>query len=180
MSKLDRKVAIVTGAGRGIGQAIAYKLAAEGASVLITDLDTEPAEHTLATLKSMGCNASAFIGDVTEPDFGDRLIAFALENYGQLDIIVNNAGYIWNSTIQKHTDEQWQAMIDVHATAPFRILRAATDYFREAAKLESSKGVTRCRKVVNISSISGLYGEATQLAYSAGKAAQIGMTKTLA
>jgi 3-oxoacyl-[acyl-carrier protein] reductase len=178
MSKLDGKVAIITGSGRGIGRAIALKLAAEGALVIINDLDEAPAQEALAEFQARGHAAHAVVGDVTAADFGDRLVAETLNKFGALDIIVNNAGYIWNTAIQNHTDEQWYAMLDVHATAPFRILRAAANYFREAAKRE--KGAIKCRKVVNVSSLSGVYGAATQLAYSAGKAAVIGMTKTLA
>ena len=180
MRKLDDKVAIVTGSGRGIGRAIAVKLAKEGAKVMVNDLDNDPAEETKTIINDQGYDAHIFPGDVTEVDFGDRLIAETLRHYGTIDIIVNNAGYIWNTAIQNHTDEQWYAMIDVHATAPFRILRAASHFFRDAAKREQSGGEIRCRKVVNISSLSGLMGSATQLAYSAGKAALIGMTKTLA
>ena len=180
MGKLEDKVAVVTGAGRGIGQAIACKLGEDGARVLISDIDAESANVTLEILQTLGCDAVTYIGDITESDFGDKLIEFVLDRFGQLDIIVNNAGYIWNSVIQKHSDEQWQAMIDVHATGPFRILRAASTYFRETAKKEALEGETRCRKVVNVSSVSGLYGEATQIGYSAGKAALLGMTKTLA
>lgn len=180
MGKLDSKVAVVTGAGRGIGQAIARKLAEEGARVLISDIDAEAANVTLKIVRSLGRDASIYVGDITEPDFGDKLVQFTLDHFGQMDIIINNAGYIWNSVIQKHSDEQWQAMIDVHATAPFRILRAASAYFREEAKREIPEGGALCRKVVNVSSVSGLYGEATQIGYSAGKAALLGMTKTLA
>jgi 3-oxoacyl-[acyl-carrier protein] reductase len=180
MSKLADKVAIVTGSGRGIGRAIALKLAREGARVVVNDLDDEPAQQTLAALAELGRAGHAVVGDVAAADFGDRLIGETLERFGTLDILVNNAGYIWNSTIQNHSDEQWYAMLDVHATAPFRILRAAAPFFRETAKREQAAGALRCRKVVNISSISGIYGAATQLAYSAGKAAQVGITKTLA
>ena len=180
MRKLDTKVAIVTGSGRGIGRAIATKLADEGARVVINDLEEEPAQETLAALRSQGHEAHAFVGDVAAEGFGDRLVGETLERFGTIDILVNNAGYIWNTTIQKHTDEQWYAMLDVHATGPFRILRAAARFFRETAKKEQASGEIRCRKVVNISSVSGVYGAATQLAYSAAKAAQLGMTKTLA
>ncbi len=173
--KLADRVAVVTGSGRGIGRAIAEKLAADGATIVVSDL-----EDTVSALRDSGHEASCLPGDVAAPDFGERLIAHTLEKHGGLDIVVNNAGYIWNSVIQKHTDEQWYAMMDVHATAPFRILRAAAPYFRETATKERQDGSVRCRKVVNVSSVSGLYGAATQLAYSAGKAAAIGITKTLA
>jgi 3-oxoacyl-[acyl-carrier protein] reductase len=180
MSKLDGRVAIVTGGGRGIGRAIAGKLAGEGAHVVLNDLDEEPARVAMEELRAQGAEVATVVGDVTAADFGQRIVAKALTCFGGLDIVVNNAGYIWNTTIQKTTDEQWQAMLDVHATAPFRVLRAAGDFFREAAKREQQEGRVRCRKVVNISSISGVYGAATQIAYSAGKAAVVGITKTLA
>lgn len=180
MKKLQGKTAIVTGSGRGIGQAIALKLASEGARVVVNDLDSAPADETIASIKALGSDAIACIGDVTVADFGTRIVNAALEKFGGIDIIVNNAGYAWDGVIQKMTDEQWQAMLDVHATAPFRILRAASDYIRSAAKLEKEQGRSVNRKVVNISSIAGLYGNAGQMGYSAGKAAIIGMTKTMA
>ncbi|MCG8561534.1 MAG: SDR family oxidoreductase [Hyphomicrobiales bacterium] len=181
MRKLDGRTAIVTGSGRGIGRAIAVKLASEGAQVVVNDLDDAPAADTVAAIERDGGAATAFAGDVTAPDFGEGIVEAALDRFGGLDIIVNNAGYIWNSTIQNHSDEQWQAMLDVHATAPFRLLRAASTYLRATAKREMAEdGMPRCRKVVNISSTSGWYGAATQLAYSAGKAAVVGMTRTLA
>jgi 3-oxoacyl-[acyl-carrier protein] reductase len=178
--KLAGKVAIVTGSGRGVGRAVVLKLAGEGARVVVNDLDAEPAEEAASAIRALGGEAVVCAGDVTAPDFGERLVSTALEKLGRLDIIVNNAGYIWNTTIQKHTDEQWYAMMDVHATAPFRILRAAAPYLRAAARQEQSDGQVVCRKVVNVSSISGVYGAATQLGYSAAKAAAIGITKTLA
>ena len=180
MRKLEERVAIVTGGGRGIGRAIASKLATEGARVVLNDLDEEPARAAVEELRARGAEVVAVVGDVAASDFGERIVAEALSRFGGLDVVVNNAGYIWNTTVQKTTDEQWQAMLDVHATAPFRVLRAAGNVFREAAKREQQQGSVRCRKVVNVSSISGLYGAATQIAYSAGKAAVVGITKTLA
>jgi 3-oxoacyl-[acyl-carrier protein] reductase len=179
--RLAGKVAIVTGAGRGIGSSIAHKLAAEGATVLANDLDGDPLEQTVAAIRAAGGQAHAYAGDVTSADFGNRIVAKAVDDLGGLDILVNNAGYIWNSAVHNHVDEQWYAMLDVHATAPFRILRAAAPWFRQVAQRETEQwGSPRCRKVVNISSTSGVFGAATQLAYSAGKAAVVGMTKTLA
>jgi 3-oxoacyl-[acyl-carrier protein] reductase len=180
MRKLEGRAALVTGAGRGVGAAIAKKLGSEGARVLVNDLDAGPAEETAAAVRAAGGEAEAFPGDVAAPDFGERAIAALLERFGHLDIVVNNAGYIWNTSLQKTVDEQWYAMMDVHATAPFRILRAAAPYLREAVARETAAGTPVHRKVVNVSSISGLYGAATQIAYSAAKAAQIGITRTLA
>jgi 3-oxoacyl-[acyl-carrier protein] reductase len=180
MAQLAGKVALVSGAGRGIGQAIAIKLASEGARLVINDLDPQPAEDTIAAVKALGGEAIACVGSVTDPDFGDAFVQSALATYGRLDIIVNNAGYTWDSVIQKMTDEQWYAMIDVHLTAPFRILRAAAPYVREAAKAEAAAGTPVTRKVVNISSIAGLGGNAGQAGYAAGKAGVVGLTKTMA
>jgi 3-oxoacyl-[acyl-carrier protein] reductase len=180
MKKLEGKVAIVTGSGRGIGQAIAQKLASEGAKLIVNDLDSGPAEETIAKIRALGSDAVSCIGDVTAADFGARIVKTALDGFGGIDIIVNNAGYAWDGVIQKMSDEQWYAMLDVHATAPFRILRAASDFIRNAAKKEKDEGRGVNRKVVNISSIAGMYGNAGQMGYSAGKAAIIGMTKTMA
>jgi 3-oxoacyl-[acyl-carrier protein] reductase len=179
MRKLEGKVALVSGAGRGIGRAIALKFAEEGARVVVNDLDAEPARETIESIKQAGGEATACVGSVTEPKFGERFVQAALENFGTLDIIVNNAGYTWDGVIQKMTDEQWQAIIDVHLTAPFRILRAAAEFIRAAAKREAAAGQEIFRKVVNISSISGLYGNAGQFNYAAAKAGIVGATRAL-
>lgn len=180
MGKLNGKVALVTGSGRGIGREVALKLASEGASVIVNDLDLEPAVDTVADIKVAGGNAVSCAGSVTAVDFPERFIKTALDSFGAIDIIVNNAGYTWDNVIQKMSDEQWYAMIDVHLTAPFRILRAAAPYIREAAKKEAAAGIENFRKVVNISSLAGLGGNAGQINYSAAKAGIVGLTKTLA
>ena len=132
--KLDNKVALVSGSGRGIGREIALKLAAEGARVVINDLDATPAQQTVADIIAAGGQAVACVGSVTEAGFAERFVATAIDTYGGLDIIVNNAGYTWDNVVQKMTDEQWEAMLAVHLTAPFRILRAASSFIRDAAK----------------------------------------------
>ena len=180
MAKLDGKVALVSGSGRGIGKAIALKLASEGARLVVNDLDPEPAAETLAAVKAIGGEAVSVVGVVTEADFADRFIGAATAAYGGIDIIVNNAGYTWDGVIQKMTDAQWQAMLDVHVTAPFRILRAAAEVIKSAAKQEAAEGRRVTRKVVNISSVSGLFGNAGQVNYGAAKAAVVGMTRSLA
>ncbi|MCX5543812.1 SDR family oxidoreductase [Paraburkholderia sp. CNPSo 3076] len=180
MSKLVGKVAIVSGSGRGIGREIALKLAGEGAAVVVNDLDVEPAQSVVAEIVAAGGKAVACTGSVTDADFGTRFVGAALKEFGRLDIIVNNAGYTWDNVIQKMSDEQWNAIMDVHVSAPFRILRAAADYFRESAKAEADAGQEVFRKVVNISSVSGVMGNAGQANYSAAKAAINGLTKALA
>ena len=171
--RLDGKVALVSGSGRGIGRAVAEKLAAEGARVVINDLD--------AAIEAAGGQAIACVGSVTAEDFAERFVATAVDNYGGLDIIVNNAGYTWDSVIQKMTDQQWNDIIDVHLTAPFRILRAAQPVIAGLAKKEKTEnGQASRRSIVNTSSTSGLLGNPGQVNYSTAKAGLIGMTKTLA
>ena len=176
MFSLEKKVALVTGAGRGIGRAIATQLAAAGAVVMMNDLDRGPLDEALAATP----RAAALAGDITDPAFPQHLVETTIRDLGGIDIIVNNAGYTWDSVIQKTTDEQFQAMLDIHLNAPFRILRAASDYIRETAKKEIAEGRTVMRKVVNITSIAGTDGNAGQAGYSSGKAGVIGLTKTMA
>ena len=181
MSTLERKVAIVTGSGRGIGREIALKLAAEGAAVVVNDLDEGPAQQTVADIEAAGGRATACVGSVTEEDFAERFVQTAVDTFGGLDIIVNNAGYTWDSVVQKMTDEQWAAILDVHLTAPFKILRAAQPVISAAVKAAKAAGEpVPCRKVVNISSIAGLGGNAGQANYAAAKAGVTGLTKALA
>jgi 3-oxoacyl-[acyl-carrier protein] reductase len=179
MPSLQNKVAIVSGSGRGIGREIALKLASEGAKVVINDLDEGPAEDTVATIQAKGGAAIACVGNVCDKDFGDRFVNTAIEGFGGLDIIVNNAGYTWDSVIQKMTDEQWDAIVDVHMKAPFRIMRAASEYIRVKSKQEAADGRENFRKVVNISSIAGFMGNPGQANYSAAKAGIHGLTRTM-
>jgi len=178
--KLDGKVALVTGSGRGIGRAIALKLASEGARVVVNDLDEGPARETVQAINDAGGQACACAGNVAAPAFAQRFIDTALEQYGGLDIIVNNAGYTWDNVIQKMSDEQWDAMIDVHLTAPFRLLRAAQPVLKALNRADQEAGREVVRKVVNISSVAGLFGNPGQANYAAAKAGITGMTQTLA
>ena len=177
---LDSKVALITGSGRGIGRAIAEKLAQAGASVMINDLDPDPASETEEAIKKSGGHALSLAGDVTAPEFPQKLVDSTIAAFGGLDIIVNNAGYTWDNVIQKTTDEQYMAMLGIHLVAPFRILRAASTYIRDAAKREAAEGRRVMRKVVNITSIAGTDGNPGQAGYSSGKAGVIGLTKTMA
>jgi 3-oxoacyl-[acyl-carrier protein] reductase len=181
MGTLDGKVALVSGSGRGIGREIALKLAGEGARIVVNDLDADPAQDTIAAIAAAGGQAVPCVGSVTDADFGERFVQTAVDAFGGLDIIVNNAGYTWDTVIQKMSDEQWDAILDVHLKAPFRILRAAQPVISGLAKKEVAEhGVARARKVVNISSLAGLGGNAGQVNYSTAKAGIVGLTKTLA
>lgn len=181
MKTLIGKCAVVSGSGRGIGREIALKLGAEGASVVVNDLDAEPARETVAAIEAAGGKAVACVGSVTDSDFGERFVQTAMDSFGGLDIIVNNAGYTWDSVIQKMTDEQWDAILDVHLKAPFHILRAAQPVISGLVKRAKESGdPVGCRKVVNISSLAGVGGNAGQANYAAAKAGVIGLTKALA
>jgi 3-oxoacyl-[acyl-carrier protein] reductase len=172
---LAKKTALVTGAGRGIGRAIAETLAHYGANVMINDLDAAPAAEASAAIP----RSASLAGDVTDPAFPQALVDATIQKFGSLDIIVNNAGYTWDNVIQKTTDEQYEAMLKIHLMAPFRILRAASGWIRETAKREAAEGVRVTRKVVNITSIAGTDGNAGQAGYSSGKAGVVGLTKTM-
>jgi 3-oxoacyl-[acyl-carrier protein] reductase len=181
MGLIEGKVAILTGSGRGIGAATAKMFGNEGASVVVCDLDPTPAEETAAAIRDAGGRAAVVAGDVTDPTFPAQLIQATLDSFGGIDIIVNNAGYTWDNVIQNMTDKQWYAMLDVHTTAPFRILREASEFIREAAKKEqATNGRANPRKVINVTSVSGVYGNAGQANYSTAKAGVTGLTKTLA
>jgi 3-oxoacyl-[acyl-carrier protein] reductase len=177
---LSNKSAVVTGAGRGIGLAIARNLCRADASVLLVDIDESALEEAKQALASTGGKIATLAGDLTDPNFAQVVIDRQIESFGSVDIIVNNAGYTWDSVIQKTTDEQFQAMLDIHVVAPFRLLRAAANWIRERAKKENEAGRPVIRKVVNITSISGLDGNPGQAGYASGKAAIVGLTKTLA
>lgn len=180
MKVLQDKVALVSGSGRGIGKAIALKLAASGAHVVVNDLDAEVAEQTAREIEALGARAVVCAGDVTTAEFGERFVGAAVEAFRTIDIIINNAGYAWDAVLQKTSDEQWMAMLDVHLTAPFRILRAAQPVIAAAARQEMADGGRALRRtVINISSVSGLGGNPGQAGYAAGKLGVVGLTKTL-
>ncbi len=177
MGLLDGKAAIVTGSARGIGRATAELFAAEGAKVLINDLDADVAEQTASEIDG---ETAVFAGDLTAAGACDDLIAAAVEAFGQVDIVVNNAGYTWDGVAHKVTDEQFQAMLDIHTVVPFRVARALAPHWREAAKKEREEGVETFRKLINTSSTTGMFGNPGQVNYAAGKAGVVGITKTLA
>jgi 3-oxoacyl-[acyl-carrier protein] reductase len=177
MGVLDDKVAIVTGSARGIGRATAELLSEHGAKVLINDLDGDVAEQTAGEIAG---ETTVYAGDLTKEGAADELVQAAIDAWGKIDIIVNNAGYTIDAPIHKMSDEAFQRMLDIHTIVPFRVIRAAAPHLREPAKKEREEGVEVFRKIVNVSSISGTMGNAGQANYSSGKAGVVGLTKTLA
>jgi 3-oxoacyl-[acyl-carrier protein] reductase len=177
MTVLDGKVAIVTGSARGIGRATAELLVAQGAKVLINDLDSDVAEQTSSEIDG---DTIVFAGDLTQPGVPDQLVAKVIDEWGKVDILVNNAGYTLDAPIHKMSDEWFQRMLDIHSVVPFRMCRAVAPHMREPAKQERDEGREVFRKIVNVSSISGTMGNAGQANYSSGKSAVVGLTKTLA
>jgi 3-oxoacyl-[acyl-carrier protein] reductase len=177
MGLLEGKSAIVTGSARGIGRATAELFASEGAKVLINDLDGDAAEQAAGEIDG---ETAVFAGDLTKPETADALVAAAIEAFGSVDIAVNNAGYTWDGVVHRMTDEQFQAMLEIHTAVPFRVTRALAPHWREAAKAEAAEGKEVFRKLINVSSISGTMGNAGQANYSAAKAGVVGLTKTLA
>jgi 3-oxoacyl-[acyl-carrier protein] reductase len=177
MGVLDGKSAIVTGSARGIGRATAELLASQGAQVLINDLDGDIAEQAAGEIQG---ETAVFAGDLTKGDAPEQLVQKAIDSFGKIDILVNNAGYTLDAPIHKMTDEHFQAMLDIHTVVPFRVIRAAAPHLREPAKKEREEGKEVFRKIVNVSSTSGTFGNAGQANYSAGKAAVVGLTKTVA
>jgi 3-oxoacyl-[acyl-carrier protein] reductase len=177
MGVLDGKSAIVTGSARGIGRATAELLASQGAQVLINDLDGDVAEQAAGEIQG---ETAVFAGDLTKSDAPEALVKAAIDAFGKIDILVNNAGYTIDAPVHKMSDEQFQAMLDIHTVVPFRVLRAAAPYLRDPAKKEREEGVEVFRKVVNVSSTSGTFGNPGQANYSSGKAGVVGLTKTLA
>ena len=177
MGLLDGKAAIITGSARGIGRATAELFVAEGAKVLINDIDGDVAEQAASEIDG---ETAVFSGDLTKPGAADELVAAAVDAFGSVDAVVNNAGYTWDGVVHRMSDEQFQAMLDIHTIVPFRVIRALAPHWREAAKAEQAEGREVFRKIVNISSVSGTMGNAGQANYSAAKAGVTGLTKTLA
>ncbi len=177
---LDGKVCIVTGAGRGIAREASLWFAREGGKVIVCDLDEDPAKETVAAIGQMNGEAVAVVGDITAEGVPEKIVKTAIDKFDGIDVIVNAAGFTWDAMVQKMNDQQWDAMLKIHLTAPFKIIRAAAPVIREKAKNESEAGKTVMRKIINISSTSGTQGNIGQLNYSAAKMGVIGMTKTLA
>ena len=174
--KLDGKVAIVTGAGRGIGQETALALAEGGARVVVGDIDADPANDTVEKIKAIGGQAVA--GNVTSKSDVEGLVKAALDNYGSLEIMANVAGITRDGMIHKMPEEQWDFILNVNLKGSYLCCQAAVTAMRDLAKAEGNN--KKSRKIVNFSSVAGLYGNKGQANYSSAKAGIVGLTKTVA
>ncbi|KAL2153017.1 hypothetical protein VTH82DRAFT_4172 [Thermothelomyces myriococcoides] len=170
---LAGQVAIITGAGQGIGAECARLFANEGAKVVVSDIDAAKAEEVASKIRASGGEAIAVAGDLLKDECIKQLIRKAAEfGNGKIHILVNNAGFTWDAVIHKMTDKQWDTMLAMHGTVPFKLVREAAPYFR----VKDGEP----RNIVNISSTSGLHGNAGQLNYAMAKAGVVGLTKTIA
>jgi 3-oxoacyl-[acyl-carrier protein] reductase len=168
---LQGKVAIVTGASRGIGRATAVALATEGASVVVNYASSSgAADEVVAQIEAMGGSAIAFKANVANSDEVDALVAAAMEKYGRIDVLVNNAGITRDTLLLRMKLEDWQAVIDLNLTGVFLCTRAVSKIM-----LKQKSG-----RIVNITSVAGQMGNPGQSNYSAAKAGVIGFTKTVA
>jgi len=177
---LEGEVAIITGSGQGIGEAAAKLFAQEGGLVVVSDLDASKSDAVAAAINQAGGKAISVPGDVTDPAFPDKIVKATVAAFCKINHIVNNAGYTWDGMLQKITDKQWEAMIAVHNTAPFRLVRAAAPFMRDAGKEELKNGAPQNRSITNVSSTSGLHGNVGQANYATAKAGVTGLTKTVA
>ncbi|HET7521968.1 MAG TPA: SDR family NAD(P)-dependent oxidoreductase [Bacillales bacterium] len=180
MGMLENQVVIITGAARGVGRAASRMMAEHGARLVMADLDREPLEQTAKEIEAEGGRVVTVAGDVTKEDFPKVLVENAIQSFGQLDILVNNAGYTWDGLLHKMSNDQFQAMLDIHLITPFRMIRQAAPYMRDDGKKEREGGTVHYRKIVNVSSLAGVMGNVGQANYSSAKAGVIGLTKTIA
>lgn len=170
---LNGEVAIITGAGQGIGRSAALLFAKEGAKVVVSDLDGAKAQSVVDEIKLAGGDAIAVAGDVGADDFPQKVIEATIKKYGKINHIVNNAGFTYDRMLHTTPDDAWDIIQKIHVRAPFRLIRAAAPYFR--LKGENKEN----RSIINVSSTTGLHGNVGQANYAAAKSAVIGLTKTI-
>jgi len=182
VGRLDGRVAIVTGAGRGIGRATAVRLAADGARVVVNDIDAEPAHETAALITAAGGEAEVALANTVELVAAEGLVQAAIDRFGQLDIVVNNAGITRDKMFHTMDDELFRTVMDVNLTTAFHTTLAAMPYLREVAKAEIAANGRPAynRKITFTSSVVAFTGNPGQYNYTAAKGAIISTTKTLA
>lgn len=169
MKRLDGKVAIITGAGQGIGEATARKAAAEGAKVVVADINEAAAQKVAVAIDPRGNNSLAVTCDITNEESVGKMIDRVIEKFGKIDVLVNNAGITADAFFHKMTSDQWQRVVNVNLNGTYNVCRAIVPYMREQ----------KSGKIVNVASIAA-YGNVAQANYSAAKAGIIGLSRSLA
>lgn len=171
MGLLSNKVALITGAGRGIGRAIAHKFATEGADVIITDLKIdENVEQFVAEMKTLGVRAAAYASNAADFEAAHELVKQVVADFGRVDVLVNNAGITRDGLMMRMTEEQWDLVINVNLKSAFNLIHAVTPVMMKQ----------RSGSIINMASVVGVSGNAGQTNYSASKAGMIGLAKSVA
>lgn len=164
----------LTRTGPGIGKATADLLASKGAKIVIADVSQEKASEAVRDLRAKGYEAASVVGDALEPDFAEKAVKGALDAFGRVNCLINNAGFCYDAAIHKMDDEKFDLVMKIHNYVPFRMVRALSTHWMDPA----NRGMPKV--VVNVSSTSGLHGQMGQINYSTAKMGVVGLTKTVA
>lgn len=178
--RVQNKTCIVTGAGAGIGRAVALDLASEGARVVVNDVDEAAADAVVKEISEEGGRAIPNYEAIGTVDAAEALLDAALDAFGQLDVLINNAGILRDRMLHKMSEDEFDAVIQVHLKGTWACGRAVVQHWRPIAKKESEAGQAKVRKIINVTSASGLRGSVGQSNYAAAKMGIVGLTKTWA
>ncbi|HVF53124.1 MAG TPA: SDR family oxidoreductase [Actinomycetota bacterium] len=179
-ARLEGKVCAITGAGRGIGRAVALAFAAEGARIVVNDVDAGAAKDVVSEIEAAGTEGVVNSDPIGSVAAAESLLNTALESFGELDVLVNNAGILRDKMLHTMSEEDFDLVIQVHLKGTWACGRAVVQHWRPLAKQELADGVKKHRKIVNVTSPSGLIGSVGQSNYSAAKMGIVGLTKTWA
>jgi 3-oxoacyl-[acyl-carrier protein] reductase len=180
MGRLEGKSCIVTGAGRGIGRSVALAFAREGAKIVVNDVDSDAADRVAKEIADLGASAATNNAPIGSVEAAESLLSTALDSFGEVDVLVNNAGVLRDKMLHNMSEEDFDIVVQVHLKGTWACGRAVVQHWRPLAKDEKESGTTRHRKIVNVTSPSGLIGSVGQSNYSAAKMGIVGLTKTWA